>query len=156
MGKGKKGSAGITRKHPSNRRGGPLDAQGLQKMASIDEENAVTTQTLSNKIVICRQTGCHDISTTHGFCRFHYLASWKKMKSKEAKKRGQELEVYLTEMSRKFPEEFLEKLRSELEEVAEKERVEEGDDATERGLFDAIEGDEDIDTIIKGLKVEDY
>lgn len=78
------------------------------------------------------------------------------MKSKEAKKRGQELEVYLTEMSRKFPEEFLEKLRSELEEVAEKERVEEGDDATERGLFDAIEGDEDIDTIIKGLKVEDY
>ncbi len=61
----------------------------------------------------------------------------------------------MTELSRKFPEEFLEKLRNDVEEIIEKDRVEESDDG-ERGIFDAMEGDEDIDTIIKGLRVEDF
>jgi len=155
MGKGKQRTTGIKQKNPPERRGGPLDAQGFQKVEGSEDVEASATVLQSNKIVICRQAGCHDISTTHDFCRFHYLASWRKMKQKEAKKRGQELKVYLTEMSRKFPEEFMEKLRTEVEEVLEKDRTEDGEE-TDRGLFEAIEGDEDIDTIIKGLKVEDF
>ena len=115
----------------------------------------------SNKIVICKASGCHDIATTHSHCRFHYLASWRKLKTKEAKKKGKELEVYLTDLSRKFPEEFLEKIRAEVDELIDREsRSEEAsDDSGERsgGFFDGIEGgDDDMDTIIKGLKVEDY
>lgn len=127
----------------------------VQKSEKIDSDTVVVGPvSQSNKIVICRQNGCHDISTTQGFCRLHYLGSWKRLKTKEAKKKGQELQVYLTELARKFPEEFMERLKSDVEEIIEKDRVEEADDG-ERGIFDAMEGDEDIDTIIKGLRVED-
>ncbi len=111
-----------------------------------------------NQIVICKQTGCHDISTTQGFCRLHFLASWKKLKTKEAKKKGIELAAYLEELGKRFPEEFLQKLRVEIEEMAEKEALGEADDSMDRsgGGFDQMEDDEDIETIIHGLKVEDF
>jgi hypothetical protein len=110
-----------------------------------------------NQIVICKQAGCHDISTTQSFCRFHYLASWRKIKGKEAKKKGLELDAYLVEMMRKFPEEFILKLKSEIEEMAEKEAMGESEEGTEKsGLFDQLDDDEDLDTIIHGLKVEDF
>jgi hypothetical protein len=109
----------------------------------------------ANKIVICKFLGCHDIVTTQSFCRFHYLASWKKLKTKEAKKKGQELQAYLKLLSQKFPEEFLEKLKTEVEDMSEREGAEE--EATEKpSLFDAMEGDDDLETIIQGLKVEDF
>lgn len=126
-------------------------------------ENSLNTQTKSvvvekpNQIVICKQTGCHDISTTQSFCRFHYLSSWRKIKGKEAKKRGVELDAYLEDLMRKFPEEFIQKLRSEIEEMAEKEAMGESEENSEKsGLFDQMDDDEDLDTIIHGLKVEDF
>lgn len=132
-----------------------MDAQNLRK-TDVSTGEGIIPPVQSNKIVICKQTGCHDISTTHGFCRFHYLASWRSLKTKEAKKHGQELKLYLAELSRKFPEEFLERLKGEVEDLIEKDRVEESDESAERNLFDPMDGDEDMDTIIKGLKVEDY
>jgi hypothetical protein len=131
---------------------------------ALKAENAVTAESValqSNKIVICKAQGCHDIATTQSHCRFHYLASWRKSKTKEAKKKGKELEAYLSDLSRKFPEEFLEKIRAEVDELIDREsRSEEAsEDTSERsgGFFDGIEGgDDDMDTIIKGLKVEDY
>ncbi len=140
----------------SKNSGGVLDVQNAQKL-DLEVTTSVDVAAQSNQIVICRQSGCHDISTTKGYCRFHFLATWKRGKSKEAKKHGQELDAYLTELSRKFPEEFLERLRTEIDELIEKDRAEDSDETQDRsGLFDALEGDEDIDTIIKGLKVEDY
>jgi len=153
MGKNK----GTKKKRPSeSEAGGPLDAQNLRK-ADLNAGEVITPPMQSNKIIICKQGGCHDISTTHGYCRFHYLASWRSLKSKEAKRHGQELKLYLAELSRKFPEEFLERLKGEVEDLIEKEKIEESDDSTDRSMFDSAEGgDEDMDTIIKGLKVEDY
>ena len=117
---------------------------------------AVSVQT-SNKIVICTHQGCHDIATTKEMCRFHYLASWRKIKGKEAKKHGKALDEYLRELSKKFPEEFLVKLRADLEEMSEKEEGSEGDDSQDRSsAFDQIDDDEDLDHIVHGLKVEDY
>jgi hypothetical protein len=124
---------------------------------SLNTQTNATEAFKANQIVICKQTGCHDISTTHGFCRFHYLSSWRKLKSKEAKKKGVELEAYLDEMTRKFPEEFIQKLKVEVEEMAEKEALGEAEETAEKGaLFDAMDDDEDLETIIHGLKVEDF
>ena len=127
--------------------------------AEIAIKAEVVTQ--SNKIEICKVQGCHDIATTQSHCRFHYLAGWRKLKTREAKKKGKELEVYLSDLSRKFPEEFLEKIRAEVDEIIDRDsRSEEtSEDSGERsgGFFEGIEGgDDDMDTIIKGLKVEDY
>ncbi len=124
---------------------------------SLIQVIAATSVQASNKIVICRHQGCHDIATTKEMCRFHYLASWRKMKTKEAKKHGKALEEYLGELAQKFPEEFLLKLKSDLEEMSEKEDSTETEEATERtSAFDQLDDDEDLDHIVHGLKVEDY
>lgn len=141
------------RKTEEQDKGGPLDARQSESLDSRESSGVVQ----SNRIVICKQTGCHDISTTFGFCRLHYLFSWKKLKSKEAKRQGQELDAYLADLARKFPEDFLERIKAEVEDANEREKTTEADDDSDRsGIFDPMDGDEDLDTIIKGLKVEDF
>src|SRR5207248_2311082 len=91
MGKGKK-------KRPIQQGGGKLEGlsassavarSSVQVIRSdqstqmeIEKPQGKKSETVSNQIVICKFPTCHDIVTTHGFCRFHYLASWKKLKTK--------------------------------------------------------------------------
>ncbi len=128
--------------------------QGGEDLEPITEETLKSASN-ANQIVICKVSGCHDIATTKLFCRFHYLTGWKRLKTKEAKKKGQELEAYLEELGKRFPEEFLEKLKGEIEEFSERETSAGESDDSEKSLFDQADGDEDLDTIIKGLRVED-
>jgi hypothetical protein len=139
-------------------KGGSKNRPPEQKGGDVLENTAEASMTTArfNQIVICKFAGCHDIATTQTFCRFHYLSSWRKLKTKEAKRKGQELEGYLQEMSKKFPEEFLEKLKVEVEDMAEKEAASSDSDDDKGGMIDQIDGDDDLDTIIKGLKVEDF
>ncbi|MBN8554078.1 MAG: hypothetical protein J0L93_01405 [Deltaproteobacteria bacterium] len=143
-----KGKGSSKKRQPEKKGGDHLDI-----LSESNETRAVISK--SNQIVICKNPGCHDIATTLSFCRFHYLSSWRKLKTKEAKKKGQELKIYLKDMGRKFPEEFLEKLKAEIEDMSEKEAAGESSD-DDKGLFDQMDGEEDLDTIIKGLKVEDF
>lgn len=111
----------------------------------------------SNRIVICKFAGCYDMATVpEGFCRLHYLSNWKKLKSKEAKSEGKALEEYLKELSGRFPEEFFEKLRAELEEMAAGDQGGSDDSSDRSSFYDSDDSDDDMDTIIKGIKVEDY
>ena len=111
----------------------------------------------SNRIVICKTPGCFDMATVGGFCRLHYLSNWKKVKSKEAKSHGKGLEEYLQELATRFPEEYFDKLRAELEEMSSSDSSDSSDDREERSSFyDTEDGDEDMDTIIKGIRVEDF
>lgn len=75
------------------------------------------------------------------------------MKGSEAKKAGLELEDYLSEMASRFPEEFFEKLRNELEDMSNQDS---SDNDEKPSFFDQVENDDDMDTIIKGIKIEDY
>lgn len=116
----------------------------------------VTVEQKSNKIVICKGPKCFDMATINGFCRLHYISNWKRIKSKEAKKEGKDLNDYLEQLSARFPEEFFEKLRSELEEMsAAAEQSAESDDSSGDRGFD-LDSDDDIETIIKGIRVEDF
>lgn len=137
-----------TVKKRSSPTGQKLGGDGLE----VDRSKSADKK--PNQLVICKWTGCNDISTTVNFCRFHYLANWRKLKSKEAKKKGQELDAYLEVLSTKFPVEFFEKLRQDVEEMSEKEAAGEAEDG-ERS-FDSVDGDDDLDTIIKGIRVEDF
>lgn len=124
-------------------------------LESTSAETTTSRGKASNRIVICKKAGCHDMATLSGFCRLHYLSSWKKLKTKEAGKRGKKLEAYLQELSTRFPEEFLEKLKAEVEDMAE--NSSETESEKEGETFGGDDGsEEDFDSIMKGLKVEDF
>lgn len=136
-------------------------AQMSAQLISVQMEQSVESSSVpkskSNRIVICKHVGCNDVATSHDFCRLHYLSNWKKLKSKEAKTQGLGLEIYLKELSSRFPEEFFEKLRADIEELSADTTVEpeESSESMGRGLFD-VESDEDMDDIMKGIRIEDY
>jgi hypothetical protein len=119
-------------------------------------EDSASMPLNSNRILICKSGGCFDMATISGFCRLHYLSNWKSLKTKEARKKGKDLKSYLVELSSRFPEEFFDKLKNEIEEMG-TEAATAGADADERSPFDSNEpGDDDLDTIIKGIRVEDF
>lgn len=137
---------------------GELRVAHFESVVQMTESSVQTSSSMkSNRIVICKSSGCHDVATSGEFCRLHYLANWKKLKSKEAKNQGIGLEGYLKEMASRFPEEFFEKLRSDIEELS-SEAISESEDNSEslgRGLFD-VDSEEDMDDIMKGIRIEDY
>lgn len=95
------------------------------------------------------------MATISGFCRLHYLSNWKTLKQKEARKKGKDLKSYLVELSSRFPEEFFERLKSEIEEMGTE--AASSNDGDDRSPFDSSDNsDDDLDTIIKGIRVEDF
>jgi len=127
-------------------------AESMEKPLLVDSG----AQTSTNRIVICKASGCFDMATVRDHCRLHYLSNWRKLKTKEAKRQGKELEDYLQELAARFPEEYIERLRNEIEEMSQ-ESSDSSDDRDDRSsFFEPDEGDEDMDTIIKGIRVEDF
>jgi len=147
--------------------GGESEMDRDLKIASVEITHVVTTEfsqeallaaarSKPNRIVICKNSGCHDVATSHEFCRLHYLANWKKLKQKEAKTQGLGLDLYLKELSARFPEEFFEKLRADVEEMAAEGATEAEEPADGMGRTFDVESDEDMDDIMKGIRIEDY
>lgn len=134
------------------------DAEMMDLGSAQNSDQAGTKPiSASNRIVICKWSGCYDMATVGGHCRLHYLSNWKKLKTKEAKKEGKELADYLSEMSARFPEEFFEKLRNELEEMSNDSKDDSDNSKEDRSsFFDNDDSDDDMDTIIKGIRIEDY
>lgn len=134
---------------------------GRKKRVLIEKPEAENTENessaTSNRIFICGQKGCNDIVTTGKYCRFHYLATWKKTKQDEAKKKGQKLEAYLQDLSQRFPEDFLERLKGEIDEMGLESDKDESSEKSSSFFEDTSESaDADVDTIIKGIRIEDF
>ena len=130
---------------------------GESKMAETinPAEDSASTPLNSNRILICKSGGCFDMATISGYCRLHYLSIWKTLKQKEARKKGKDLKSYLVELSSRFPEEFFERLKNEIEEMGTE--AASSSDSDDRSPFDSSDNsDDDLDTIIKGIRVEDF
>lgn len=125
-------------------------------MTQTDTSKAVQGASVSNRIVICSFSGCYDMATIKGFCRLHYLSNWKRLKAKEAKSEGLELQDYLKQLAARFPEEYFEKLRNEIDEMASKEAAKESAAEERQSMFEADDADDDVDYIISGIRVEDF
>ncbi len=62
----------------------------------------------------CRVHDCDNESTTEGYCRFHYLALWKRNKVKAKILQGGKLDKYIEDLTAKYPDKYLEMLRKDL------------------------------------------
>ncbi|MCC6277408.1 MAG: hypothetical protein IT289_05785 [Oligoflexia bacterium] len=62
----------------------------------------------------CRAADCDAEGTTDGYCRFHYIALWKRNRAKTKILQGGKLDKYIEDLTAKYPDRYLEILRKDL------------------------------------------
>jgi hypothetical protein len=65
----------------------------------------------------CQQKKCKKAPVNQGFCRLHYLANWKKIRLNEQIKAERRLNAYVDHLSKKYPKDYLEVIKENLEDA---------------------------------------
>lgn len=88
----------------------PLSGKAVKRAvseASSDRKKAYDAD-------VCREIACEGLSTTSGYCRLHYIKNWKKIKRKELILKEKKLNQYIEELVAKYPDKYIEAIRSDL------------------------------------------
>jgi hypothetical protein len=107
----------------------------------------------SSRKVICIVEGCEREATAHEYCQFHYIRHWSKIKKSERVEAERRLNKYIEEITRKFPTEYLEIIKKDLEDSQAlegvmldmdlEEGINGGEDLIEEQILQKIKNDED-------------
>ncbi len=124
-------------------------AAAVQKMTSRLTGRSLEASTEA----VCREVACEGLGTTAGYCRLHYIKNWRKIKRKEVILKEGKLNIYIEELVAKYPEKYLEAIRSDLTNDKEFANVIHDLDLDES--IDDFEGEgSDSDTVIDTIKRE--
>lgn len=67
------------------------------------------------KVRYCLFSQCKQPATTRGYCRLHYLATWKSERLNQQIKAEKRLNSYVERLAKKYPKDYLEKIKEGLE-----------------------------------------
>ncbi|MBI4041621.1 MAG: hypothetical protein HY390_07130 [Deltaproteobacteria bacterium] len=70
-----------------------------------------------NKKRGCEQSGCKEEVSMEGYCRLHYIAQWQTHKNEAKQKNEKILNQYVRVLTKKYPDSYLEVLRSDLQDA---------------------------------------
>jgi len=88
--------------------------QEVPLVAAPAEPEAEVILTNADGKQYCRVHDCDNESTTEGYCRYHYLALWKRNKVKAKILQNGKLDKYIEDLTAKYPDKYLEMLRKDL------------------------------------------
>ena len=108
------------------------------------------------RIKICKESDCKDAASTEGYCRLHYLKHWRRIRKAKKIASARKLNNYIEHICKENPDGYLEAIRRDLRSKNFPERVDEafGEGEGELNFDEGVE-EEDIDRIIKKLKIEE-
>jgi hypothetical protein len=106
------------------------------------------------KIKICKQEGCHNAQTTAGYCRLHYLSNWKKIKQEHQERAAKRLNRYIESVVKQHPKKYIEVIKDDINSGKIKPRDEINDMDDLCRLFSEPTYEEEIEQLIKDLKIE--
>lgn len=78
-------------------------------------KKAAAAKSSDKKETVCAQTGCKKEVNAHGYCRLHYISNWKHIRFKEKVKAERRLNAYVDRIAKKYPKDYLEKIKETLE-----------------------------------------
>lgn len=109
-------------------------------------------------IKLCKEPDCKNQQTTLGYCRFHYLKNWKKIREKQKKKAISSLNKYVDHIMKRHPDSYIEAIKQDLRDGHRFERKAEEFYATEdfHDVMEEIGESEDVERIVENLKVEEF
>lgn len=67
------------------------------------------------KVKYCAESRCKSPAVSEGYCRLHYIRNWKEIKSEQKDKAEKRLNSYIDRLMKKYPEEYMEKIKEALE-----------------------------------------
>lgn len=109
------------------------------------------------RIHICKEDGCHNASTTKGYCRLHYLRHWRNIKDDEKRRAAEKLNKYIEYICRKHPDRYMEVIKEDLRSSTFEREVDKiigNDDREDDLVFDEPTYEEEIEKLIRELKIE--
>jgi hypothetical protein len=88
----------------------------------LESESVVAKESGPEEVILtdaegrryCRVRDCDQIGVVEGYCRFHYLALWKKIQVRRKILADGKLERYVEELTSRYPDKFLEMIRKDL------------------------------------------
>jgi hypothetical protein len=99
----------------------------------------------------CMQTECKAESVSHGYCRLHYISNWKHIKFDRHVKAERRLNAYVDRLAKKYPKDFVEKIKEGLEDEDKfRQTVEELDLESENGFRETE--NEFLEKFLRGIK----
>ncbi len=108
------------------------------------------------RIKICREEGCQDAATTGGYCRLHYLRRWKEIRASKKRTAAKKLNRYIERVCRENPDDYAEVIKRDLQNPDFDSYIEDNFGTEEAELqFDAEASEEEIEEIIRRLKIEE-
>jgi hypothetical protein len=76
-----------------------------------------------------------------GYCRLFYIKNWQQIQRKRGVLKGGQLESYIAEIASKYPDKYLEAIRSDLADVGSFQKVVTDLDLDLSGCLEAAEGE---------------
>lgn len=110
---------------PKGKAGAP--AKGKGKVEEVEEtaelEAAAAEEELTDEEIVltdaegrryCRVKDCDQLSAVDGYCRYHYLALWKRIQVRKKILSEGKLERYIEDLTARYPDKFLDMLKKDL------------------------------------------
>lgn len=89
-------------------------AQVMAQIVALQKEESEVVLTNADGKQYCKVHDCDQGQTTEGYCRLHYIAFWKRNRSKVKILEGGKLDKYIEDLTNKYPDKYLEMLRKDL------------------------------------------
>jgi hypothetical protein len=83
--------------------------------ADAKAKEAAPSKPTTSKTKICAESRCKAPATSDGYCRLHYLRNWKELRSEKKDKAEKRLNSYVDRLMKKYPGEYLDKIKESLE-----------------------------------------
>ncbi|MGE3974780.1 MAG: hypothetical protein AB7F59_09675 [Bdellovibrionales bacterium] len=86
-------------------------APALPVLEVVEKEVILTN---ADGMRYCKVSECDEVSTSDGYCRYHYLAHWKRIQLRKKILAGDKLDRYIEELTARYPDKYLEMIRKDL------------------------------------------
>ena len=108
-----------------------LTAKKSTKKTQVDVEFLIQKEPAAAEVVItdaqgrryCQIPECDQFDTVEGYCRYHYLLHWKKIQLRRKILSEGKLDKYISNLTDRYPDRFLEILKNDLKSQANLELV---------------------------------
>lgn len=109
--KGAQKSAAAPAPVPAGKKGAPKVSGAAQAKPALSARKSAAELHAES---VCREVACEGLATTGVYCRMHYIKNWKKIKRKDLILREKKLNQYIEELVAKYPDKYIEAIRTDL------------------------------------------